>query len=211
MCMVGGLNESMASMKRKLKWLTCAVVVGAATALPAAQPASPSFDCAKASGEVEELICKDAGLAALDRKLAGVYENASKNWPADIASGQKVLQRGWIKGRNDCWKAEDKRDCVEYSYRTRIVELQIQSGQLEAPTPVGYVCKGEEGKPFFAAFYQQTDPAIAVVTFGDDQVILFLEPAGSGAKYVAPNVELWEHHGEAKVDWYGTELQCKAR
>lgn len=32
--------------------------------------AQPSFDCAKAEGAVEELVCKDADLAALDRKLS---------------------------------------------------------------------------------------------------------------------------------------------
>jgi uncharacterized protein len=173
--------------------------------------ASPSFDCSKASGEIEELICKDAGLATLDRKLAEVYEKASKSWPQDVASEQKAFQRGWIKGRNDCWKAKDKAACVENSYRTRIVELQIQSGQLEAATPVGYLCAGEEGNPFFATFYRETDPPSAVITFGDDQVIAFLEPTRSGAKYTAPSMELWEHDGEAKLDWYGTKLQCKAR
>ncbi len=36
----------------------------------------PAFDCAKAQGEVEQLVCKDEGLAALDRKLDGVYKAA---------------------------------------------------------------------------------------------------------------------------------------
>jgi hypothetical protein len=42
------------------------------------------------------------------------------------------------------------------SYRTRIVELQIKSGQLVAPTPVGYACTGGGDKPFFVTFYPQT-------------------------------------------------------
>ena len=49
-------------------------VIGLVASVPAAgqaaKPASPSFDCAKATGEVQQLVCKDAGLAALDRKLA---------------------------------------------------------------------------------------------------------------------------------------------
>ena len=36
-----------------------------------AQAKGPTFDCAKAQGEVEQLICKDEGLAALDQKLDG--------------------------------------------------------------------------------------------------------------------------------------------
>ena len=32
--------------------------------------------------------------------------------------------------------------------------------------------------------------------------------SGSGARYAAPNVELWEHQGEATLDWYGKKLTC---
>jgi len=177
----------------------------------AAGSAGPAFDCSKATGVVEELICTDEGLAALDRRLAEVFATAVENWPADDLAELKAFQRGWIKGRNDCWKAEDVRACVESSYQSRIVELQIQSGQLEVPPPVGYVCEGHEGTPFFAVFFRQTDPPSAVLTFGDAQVIAFIARSGSGARYIADNVEFWEHHGEARVDWYGTPLTCEAR
>jgi para-nitrobenzyl esterase len=39
---------------------------------------TPSFDCARATGTVEKMICGDAGLAKLDRELAGVYAAAVK-------------------------------------------------------------------------------------------------------------------------------------
>jgi len=68
----------------------------------------------------------------------------------------------------------------------------------------------DNGKTFFATFYQETDPPSAVLTNGDDQVIAFIEPSGSGAKYTAANVEFWEHHGEATVTWFGAEMRCKA-
>jgi uncharacterized protein len=143
--------------------------------------------------------------------VAEVYAAAMESWPAEEVALQKVLQRGWIKGRNDCWKANDVRACVESSYRERIVRLQIQSGQVEAPTAVGYTCTGHEGTPFFAAFYRQTDPPSVVLSFGDDQVIAFVAPSGSGARYLAESVEFWEHQGEATVDWFGTELTCIPR
>jgi len=63
-----------------------------------------TFDCTKASGEIEKLICKDEGLASLDRQMAEVYAKAMKSWPSDVAKEQRGYQRGWIKGRNDCWK-----------------------------------------------------------------------------------------------------------
>ena len=187
-----------------------AMLVGASV-VANAQSVSPSFDCSKASGEVEELICADAELAALDRKLSEVYQNALAAWPAEEASKQKALQRGWIGGRNDCWKQDEVRSCVEREYQTRTVELQIQSGQLMAPTPIGYACEGGENQPFFVTFYSETDPPSAVITYGNDQVIAFSAPAASGSKYSSGRVELWEHQGEAKVDWFGTELVCKPR
>jgi uncharacterized protein/heat shock protein HslJ len=185
------------------------LALAAVPAASAARQAQPAFDCSKASGQVETLICGDAALATLDRRMAEVYNAAMKQWPADVAAEQRAVQRGWIKGRNDCWKDADPRACTEREYRTRIVELQIQSGQLMAPTPVGYACAGGESKPFAATFYADTDPKSAVLTWGDDQVIAFSAPAGSGAKYTAANVEFREHHGEATVDWFGTTMTCK--
>jgi uncharacterized protein/heat shock protein HslJ len=194
-----------------LAGLTFALLALAAVAAPAhgqAQKTGPTFDCAKASGEVENLICQDPGLAALDRKMAKVYAEAMKRFPANIAAEERTVQRGWIKGRNECWKADDVRRCVDEEFRTRIVELQIRSGQLMAPRAIGYECP-DKGKPFFGTFYQETDPPSAVLTYGNDQVIAFLTPSASGSKYVATNMEFWEHHGEAMVDWYGTKMTCK--
>ncbi|MEZ5286384.1 MAG: MliC family protein [Vicinamibacterales bacterium] len=187
------------------------VLVMAAGVVMAAQGTGtgPSFDCARASGQVEQLVCKDAELAGLDRRLAATYAAALANWPANIAAEQRATQRGWIRGRDECWKASDVRACVVDSYQTRIVELQIKSGQIEAPSAVGFQCAGAENKPFFATFYKETEPPSVVLTFGDDQVIAFIARSGSGARYTAANVEYWEHQGEASVEWFGTRLTCR--
>lgn len=102
--------------------------------------ATPSFDCAKAAGAVETLICKDAALAALDNELATLYPKALSNLSPEQLKTEKAMQRGWIKGRNDCWKAKDLRQCVEENYQQRITELQIKGGQLTVLTPVDYQC-----------------------------------------------------------------------
>jgi len=172
---------------------------------------SPTFDCAKATGEVEKLICADDELAALDRKMAEVYAKAIESWPNEEVTKQRAMQRGWISGRNDCWKSDDVKACAVLEYRTRIAELQIQSGQLMVPPPVDFDCEGGEDKRFVVTFYKETDPPSAVITYGDDQVIAFAAPAASGAKYTADDTEFWEHQGEATVDWYGTKLLCKPR
>jgi uncharacterized protein len=47
-----------------------------------ARRGAPSFDCAKASGRVEALICSDPELAALDVELARPYRAVSANMKA---------------------------------------------------------------------------------------------------------------------------------
>ena len=192
------------------------ILAGAATALlfstgGGAATAAPSFNCAKASGQVEQLICNDAGLAALDRRLASTYAKAMQRWPAEEARRQQTLQIGWIRGRNDCWKADNQRACVQEAYQTRLVELQIQGGLVMAPTAMGYSCSGQQHQPVTAAFYNNTDPPSAVITVGNDQVIAMQAPSGSGARYTAANVEFWEHQGTARIQWFGTTLKCRPR
>jgi uncharacterized protein len=93
-----------------------------------AKGGAPSFDCSKAAGQVEELICADPELAALDVELARLYRAVSAKLAARDLKRLRSYQRGWIKGRNDCWKAVGVgiRGCVEASYRDRIRELESQ-------------------------------------------------------------------------------------
>ncbi len=89
-----------------------------------ARAAAPSFDCAKASHDVEKLICNDAELARLDRSLAELYGTVLSHTPASRQKMLKAEQRGWVKGRNDCWKSDDMRGCVAAEYKARINELK---------------------------------------------------------------------------------------
>jgi uncharacterized protein len=172
--------------------------VAAPETTPALAP--PSFDCAKAASEAEKLVCTDAELAALDRQLATRYAEAKDADPA--------MQRGWVKGRDECWKADDARLCVLESYRTRLVELAIHAPGLVVPKAVEYRCD-DNSKPFTMTFYNDLDPAAAVMTWGNDQAIVFPQPAASGAKYGRGGIEYWEHQGEASVDFFGNKLSCR--
>lgn len=173
----------------------------APTAAPAAPAmAPPSFDCAKAASEAEKLVCGDAELAALDRQLAARYAERKEADPA--------VQRGWAKGRDDCWKQQDQRLCVLEAYRTRLVELAIGAPGLVVPKPVEYRCS-DNRLPFTMVYYNDIDPAAAVMTWGNDQAIVFPQPAASGAKYGRVGIEYWEHQGEASVDFFGNKLSCK--
>ena len=175
-----------------------------APAAPVAD-ATPSFDCAKASSEAEKLVCSTPALAALDRRLAEVYAAAKAKMPDNEVVG---WQRGWVKGRDECWKSEDKPRCVEESYKTRIVELLINTTDVMVPTPVEYACD-DNSKPFTMVFYNDLDPRAAVMTWGNDQAIVFPVPAASGARYGREGAEFWEHPGEVKVDFFGNALTCK--
>ena len=178
-----------------------------APATPPAQSASatPSFDCTQAQGEIEKLVCSDPKLARLDRQLAERFAQVK-----DKPEARSVVaeQRGWIEGRDSCWKADDKTACVRDSYRTRLVELAINSGGVVVPATVEYRCD-DNSKPLTAVFYNDIDPQAAVITWGNDQAIAFPAPAASGARYRRERLDFWEHQGEVKLDFYGNKLTCK--
>ncbi|WP_454676864.1 lysozyme inhibitor LprI family protein [Achromobacter marplatensis] len=79
-----------------------------------------SFDCNKAVGTTERLICSDAETSALDGKLQGAYETALA---ATEAYGKKELtkeQRNWIKYARDI--CQDSA-CLQQAYTSRIAML----------------------------------------------------------------------------------------
>ena len=172
---------------------------------PAAAPVAPSFDCARAAGGIEQLVCADPELARLDRQLAGRYAEL-KDRPE---SRQAVaLQRGWVKDRDECWKADDKPRCVREAYLTRLVELAINGGGVVVPTPVEYRCD-DDSRPLTAVFYNDIDPQAAVITWGNDQAIAFPQPVASGIHYSREGLDFREHQGEVEVDFYGNHLACR--
>ena len=145
--------------------------------------AAPSFDCSKVeAGSIEALICQDDQLSALDWKMAVVFAAATKKASNEHPQVLKAEQRGWIKGRNDCWKSDDKRQCVEQSYRLRIAELRTKYRLAQATKPVSYVCDAQPAKEVIATFFQ-TDPPTAISKFGDQTSLIYRQPAASGVRY----------------------------
>ena len=174
---------------------------------------TPSFDCTqKLTSSVEQRICRDPQLAALDRQLADAYAAAlAKATPAD-AQALATAQRGWIKGRNDCWKSADIPACVDTAYHDRITELQARYRLLE---PVGsgrYLCPGPPPQEATADFFA-TDPPTAMVQFAGATQFMRVAPSGSGARYTGGGRQFWEHQDTALINWGpGTvELQCPKR
>jgi uncharacterized protein len=178
------------------------------SATAAAQP--PSFDCRKAQGRAEHLVCTDGELAALDRQLSKVYAAARQKASNEHPPTLKAEQRGWIKGRNDCWKSPDLRACVADAYRLRIAELQVRYRLVQATSSATYVCNGEPAHQIAVEFFP-TDPPTLLAERGDSVSWMVLQPSASGMRYQGRNESFWAHQGQATVVWgYGTaEMRCQ--
>lgn len=102
----------------KALFLPCAFCILFFVAAPRA--ISASFDCGKATGTTETLICKNAKTSALDDKLQEAYKAAQA---AVASSSKKALteeQRHWIAYTRDVCQDEA---CLQQAYTTRIAVL----------------------------------------------------------------------------------------
>ena len=205
-----------AGVRGKFSWYAVSIAAILLTALPglaAAQPApasAPSFDCSqKLVSSVEQRICNDGKLAALDRDLAEVFKAASAKATAADAQSLQAAQRAFIKTRNDCWKATDVQGCVETGYRNRIAELQARYALVKPVGTARYKCPGPQAQEIAADFYA-TDPPTAMIQFAGTTQLMFVAPSGSGARYTGGNRQFWEHQGVAMLNWGAStrELRC---
>lgn len=80
---------------------------------------APSFNCAKATDQVNTLICANRDLSELDVKLDAAFKAAM----AKSGEGDRIRseQRAWLKKTNNgC----SDHDCIAQAYTTRIQQLQ---------------------------------------------------------------------------------------
>ena len=171
---------------------------------------APSFDCHNVkSGSIEATICDDEVLSVIDRKLAGVYAAALKKAENQRPFLLKAEQRGWIKGRNECWKAADRRGCVRNEYQRRIAELQARFRLVSDSGPVSFICDGNQANEVVVTFFR-TDPPTLIAEHGDSVSLMYLQPSGSGSKYQGRNESFWEHQGQASISlgFAASEMKC---
>jgi len=101
---------------------------------PAAPPQSagarPSFNCANASTRGEIAVCRDSGLASLDRQMAGQFFGAmSRADPGERALLQRTRSR-FIAYRDSCRSDA----CIADAYRGRMREISdIMAGRWQPP------------------------------------------------------------------------------
>ncbi|MGI9482946.1 MAG: MliC family protein [Hyphomicrobiales bacterium] len=177
----------------------------------------PTFDCAKAESSAEELICKNEELAALDQKMGKTFKAAlaGLKGASDEAEATKMLkatQRGWIKGRDECWKANDLARCVRERYELRIAEMEARYILLTAGAPKFFSCEGNPANEISATFFDGALPSVRLER-GDKLAIGVLAPSGSGARYIADfGISFWLKGDEAQVTWpEGNSFSCSLR
>lgn len=84
-----------------------------------------SFDCAHANHPLEHAICADAGLSALDERLAASFRRARQ---FGVVGDNSLLeeQRAWLRDtRQDCAAQADVGACVRLRYTWRLEELAM--------------------------------------------------------------------------------------
>lgn len=188
------------------------ILISLLSLLPACGLAAegPAFDCRKAEGEVQQLICKSPDLAALDHKLDEVYR-AALSKARKAKDELRAEQRGWVKGRDDCSKEGAAIEtCVRRSYQERTGELQARFELAPAKGPYTFEC-GPDPADRVIVKYFHTEPSTARLEHGGQTLIAWSQPAASGAKFVGQNVTFWNKGTQAQLDWLGTQLSCEVR
>jgi uncharacterized protein len=231
--MRSGCRDNAGLTRSEMRMTQRACCYGSILALALALPVpalaqGPAFDCSKAQGEVEKLICSDASLAELDRKLAAVYKAAGAKAQGKLATRLREEQRGWVKGRNECWKANGQqtwitatwtvntvKGCIDAQYRLRTSELQ-SVWRLVPPRTASYACQNNPANEVVANFFD-TDPATIRLERGDRSKTLWRVGAGTSATFEGQNVSVVQQGNELRVNWLDTDtgktedLQCRTR
>jgi uncharacterized protein len=205
-------EETMRTIERAKPLGAVTIILLALSPSPVAHASgAPSFDCSGVEkGSIAERVCKDPALAAADRKLDGVYRQAAAKAKNEQPPMLAAEQRGWIKGRDDCWKADDVGACIASAYTGRIAELQARYRLVPALGPFRWTCDNDPANEVVTTFFE-TEPATMIAERGDETSLMTAERAASGARYVGRNESYWEHQGQATIVWgYQTkEVTCR--
>ena len=165
-----------------------------------------SFDCGRANGQAQELVCGDANLAAMDREVARL---------AGLAA-EPAAQADWVQQRDGCWKADELRQCVMAAAVLKIHALRQGSEAARSSDglsvgPVAYSCRGIEG-PMLATFVN-SDPGAAALEWDGQAIAIDHATTSSGARYDGrwngQSYAFWTKGKEATLTVPGEgDLQC---
>ncbi|MCF3936178.1 MliC family protein [Acuticoccus sp. M5D2P5] len=212
------------SIKLAGRSLGVALVLAAGPlSIGAAIAAEPSFDCAKAQSSAEEAVCQDQALAQLDVTLSNIYQlalnEASASGDEEKTETLKAMQRGWVKGRDDCWKADDLKSCITNEYAMRIHALRAELTDIPANEPAadnvlgpfGYHCMGLPEA--LKAVFINTDQPMVSLNWGENWLVLPQAISADGARYAIESgpdaATFWSKGNSASFDMPGGKsLEC---
>ena len=181
-----------------------------ATSQLQAVPTNNQINCqANSLGTIDQLICSDQELLKQDQQLAEAYQQALAKAVNEKPPLLKAEQRGWVKGKAECWKEEDKKACASMLYTQRIAELQARYELMPASKELLLSCDNNPANEISLRYYPTT-PATLIADYGD-QISLMYQQADQS--FVGRNEKLSEQNDVFTLQWgYGAPLQiCRAK
>ncbi|UUM32331.1 lysozyme inhibitor LprI family protein [Vibrio japonicus] len=162
---------------------------------------SPSYDCTQRSlNSVEKAICADVELSQQDVLLDHIYKKAKAIDKANQATHSiRSEQRGWLKGRNECWKSDTTNECIREQYQHRIATLQARYRLVEHSDPIFFACDGNQAKEVVVTRFE-TDPISVIAEFGDS--VSFMLYSAQQSQYVGRNESIiYQNDQSIDVVW----------
>lgn len=191
---------------------------------PQEQTNPGAINCARASGQAQQLVCTDAQLSAIAREADRLYRLIQAQPDQNASEPLIDNQRGWATYRDNCWKSDELRQCVVNSYVARIASFrsQLASRNEEAGIssgPVNFLC--EDAKRELVATFVRNNPGFLYLnSHGPNRIRSFpisgLTLAGvesaTGAKYEG-RIDgdawfFWTNGSEATLTGGGVERRC---
>ncbi|MBN9888970.1 lysozyme inhibitor LprI family protein [Salipiger abyssi] len=196
------------------KLMLTVLILGSTLPLAARAQDEPAFDCTRAESSAEKLVCDDAALGALDRRLADRFGAAlavTRGLDAGAQEAEDTLratQRGWIKGRDECWKEPDLRACVETEYLRREAELTAR-WMLEDPSDIRELMCGDGARSLTVYEFATELPGIRVEEGDGVHVGALMSADMPGAYYVVQWGSVSLGDGPQIEDVYGEQTSCR--
>jgi uncharacterized protein len=169
--------------------------------------AAPYFDCDPADvASVRALICRNDGLALLDRRLAeawtaGLEKRGSAGAEPAALEALRREQAEWLGYRDDCWASRDVSVCTRLRYLERIAEVQVAFELVASGGPEQWRC-GESAEPTFVLTVFDTDPRAARIERGDRTGIVRVVRSPGGTKWGGEGGSFFWARGDVARAWW---------
>lgn len=201
-------------------WLPAALAAAALLAAPNAGATTaapvPPLECRgermSDAAAMEQAVCQDPALSALDREVTRLYRLARTDAPGRRLGALDDSQRAWLLRRGDCRNALERPACLRAIHLDRIAGLRLhypvaRDDRGTSRGPVVYDCAGQT----LTATFVTGDPALAHLRWRGGGHALAQDGSG-GAYKGAGGAEMRIQGTEATVALAdGSKLDCRER